>query len=179
MKSTGSPTADQVVSNHKCCRLPIVKLLLTLKAFIMNTKLLLAATVAVSLAGGVAMADEVSSPLMRVDVAATSVNPVNSERNLLLQRSAEAGSLKAVVNPGSALTHAQVKSAVVAARANGTLLSTDAASYWIKSVPSTLTRADVKAGVANAIAHHALPQNDSDYVDANALGHMDRASSLM
>lgn len=149
----------------------------SLKAFIMNTKLLLATAVALSLTGGVAMASEASPWLTSTAVAA--VNPVNSESNLLLLRSDEAGTSSAIVKAGSHVNRAQVRAQVAAARANGTLLSSDADFDGIAMAsPSSLTRSAVKAGVANAIAHRALLRNDSDYINANAIGHMDRARTL-
>ncbi|HTM76216.1 MAG TPA: hypothetical protein VL133_01100 [Devosia sp.] len=143
----------------------------------MNTKLLLATAVALSLTGGVVMANE-ASPLLTSAVVAA-VNPVNSESNLLLQRSDEAGTSSAIVKSGSALSRAQVRAQVATARANGTLLSSDADFDWVAlSSPSSLTRSAVKANVAGAIANHALPRNDSEYVEASAIGHMDRARTL-
>ena len=140
----------------------------------MNSKLLFAATLAASLASGLAIAGE--APLTRAQV----VSELNqaAATGTLLRTDADFANAP-VVASGPALTRAQVAGQVAQARADGTLLTSDADFSW-KAQPSTstTTRAAVKAEVREAIANGTLLRSDSDFDGVYAASHFNGPRSL-
>lgn len=141
----------------------------------MNSKLLLAATVALSMTSGLSMADEVNQPLTRAQV----VSQLNqaAAAGTLLRSDADFANVPLIT--GSNLTRAEVAAEVAAARANGTLLTSDADFAWVTTPSSsTVTRAAVKAEVRDAIANGTLPRSESDFDKVYAAGHFNGQRSL-
>jgi hypothetical protein len=130
----------------------------------MNAKLLFAATVAVSLASTLAMADE--APLTRAQVIAD------------LNQAAANGTLQKTdydfdkVQPAatfSAKSREQVVAELAAAKRRNPLLANDSLRSRTYNQfgtellqPSTLARADVKADVVQAVRTGTLPRSDYD-----------------
>lgn len=133
----------------------------------MNAKLLFAATVAVSLASTLAMADE--APLTRQQV----VQELNqAAANGTLQKT-DYDFEKIDRATVSTKTRAQVVAELAAAKQASPLLVGDSAKSRLYNPygtellqPSTVTRAEIKADVVQAMRDGTLPRTDYEYDQA-------------
>jgi len=135
-----------------------------MKDTIMNSKLLYAATVAVSLISTLALADE-AAPLTRAQVNAELTQAIN---NGTLQRT-DYDSYKSDAAVQSTKSRDQVAVELSEAKAARKALKGPNANRTynqygmeVLRAPSTLTRAEVKADVQEAIANGTLQRTDYD-----------------
>jgi len=128
----------------------------------MNAKLLFAATVAVSLASTLAMADPLSREQVNAQYAAAAANGTLQRTDYDFDRADRA--------PVSTKSRAQTASEYAAAKQPNPLLvsQSDRSSMYNPfgaelRQPSTLARADVKADVVAAVRDGSLPRTDYEY----------------
>lgn len=123
----------------------------------MNTKFLVAATLAASFASGLALAGEANQPLNGAQaVAARGDAPLDMNHYNVFERG----------NAAASLTRAQVVAAIPAKSAG----SPDSDSYSAfgtqASQSSTVSKAQVKAELGQALADGAVQRGDAEYAQA-------------